>query len=799
MAASTTTNQQQRPAAPATAKVPAGAVKMARTYLDAKGLPQKSLYPVPVDADERRTDHVLLQCPHLRNINGGGKERCAEKQWLLPTEPALFCPRHGKQLEAADKGPSKLAQTAAAAKELHGRSAAPWLIPLAGVAAETALHLAGAGPVETSAAVPALAIGTYYVAKRTLTKRAIKKKRLEKGQREGRRYQALTRRARLTALQGAEGGLWLTGLAAADVTSRAGAVVAAAAMVRWAVGAAAWWRSADRRRLRGNVKVQTPVTAHVAAPDPVQLRAVTTWKALIGKAGGPIPGTELVEFQRLPNCPVGAGQRTLLPNWSAKVVATVAGSVNMRASRTDLLGSIAAAYQCTYADVSFTADESDLSIGWLRVQPDNPLAEVGMWAGPSATDWKKGTSVVGRFDDGKPIIYQWWTKQGAAHDLIGGSSGGGKSEFIAQLLLASLHSGGLVTDWVGDPQGGQSFGALKDQVDWFARDVSEIQLMLLAAVKEMFRRNDELTRNNIKTWRATKDMPLLVITLDEVQSYLGDAGIVHELVTKLAGMGRKCGIKMRLSTQIIAAYNLGGDTYIKDQVKTGQTMTFRSETDQAGRSAIEGDSLIDPTALPKRWGANTCAAGESTAGLMFVQGIHGRDVYGRADYTGEKMEAWLVDPNGDPSVSPGQFGPDAQRESGVLWADRKERARRLIEAGRNDEDILSGGKALELIEAAAVASVTKQAVRTPPAGQAPLPDRARDTVLAAAAEAAGANGLVERSAIVAAVKGKVADGTRDKALTDLVAAGDLRRIRNGLYEVPGVAKARQLELGEATQ
>jgi hypothetical protein len=798
MAATTT----QRPAAlPTNAprKLPAGAAKMSKIYMDEKGLPQKSLTPVPVDADDRRTAHQPHQCPHMAVINGGGRQRCAEKEWLLPGAKPLFCPLHGKELEKAEKGPSQLEEVLLAAKALHGRSARPWLIPGVAVLADTVLHAGGIGAFESGLSAPVLAAGVFVVTRRTLTVRAVKRNRLEKGERTGRRYAAIVRQSRRYAWYAGEAGLWAAALAGTDITHLPGVVVAGLGMARWALGCRDWWKSADERRKRGaEVAVIKPESAPVAAPDPVRLQAVTTWVTLIGCAVGPLAGTELVDFQRLPACEVGATERTRLPNWSAKVVATVPGSINMRANRPDLLGRIAAAYRCTYADVSFAADESDLSIAWVRVQPDNLLAEVKMWTGPSATDWKRGVSRVGRFDDGKAILYRWWTAGGAAHDLIGGSSGGGKSEFVAQLLLASLHSNGLVLDWVGDPQGGQSFGVLKDQVDWFARDKNEIKLMLLAAVKEMYRRNDDLSRNNIKTWFASVAMPLLVITLDEVQSYIDDPEILY-LLKCLAGQGRKCGIKLRLITQIIAAYNLGGDTYIKDQVKTGQTFTFRSETDVAGRSAVEGDSPIDPTALPKVWGPNTCAAGETTAGLTFVQGIHGRDVYGRTDYTGDDLTPWLVDAAGDPSVCPGRFGPEAQQESGVLWGDRKERAIRLLQAGRSDEDLLPGGKALDLIEAASVSAATRTVVRTPEGGQAPLPDRARDVVYAAARDTAGTSGMVERSAIVAAVKGKVADGTLNKALTELVATGDLLRPKNGLYVVAGMAKARQMDIGEAGQ
>jgi hypothetical protein len=766
--------------------LPIGAVKMSRTYLDHRNLPCKSPYPVPVDADERRTAHVLHQCPHKRVVNGGGRERCEDKAWLLPADRPRFCPDHGEKLTpVADDKPPALLAVAAETVQLHGRSVAPWAVPAACLLGDAAMAVADLGAGDVAWVAPALAGVGYTAVRRRLTRQAIQHRRIERGQRDGKRVAAIRAKARRAAWVGAEIGAWGALLAELDLTSTVGVGVAALGMARWAVGAYPWWKRADERRDRGQpavvVDVAVAAEQQQAPPDPVQLRAVTTWKTLIGCANGPLAGTELVDFKRLPACPVGAASRTRLPNWSAKVVPVVTGSINMRENRPNLLGRIAAAYGCTYADVSFTADESDLGVGWLRVQPDNVLAETRMWSGPGVCDWKRGLSQVGRFDDDQPIIYRWWTKAGAAHDLIGGSSGGGKSEFIAQLLLASLNSDGLVIDWVGDPQGGQSFGALKDKVDWFARDVAEIRLMLLAALKEMLRRNDELSKNNIKTWQPSRAMPLLVITLDEVQAYIDDP-IVLELVEKLAGQARKCGIKLRLSTQIIAAYNLGGSTYIKDQVKTGQTIVFRSETDVAGRSAVESDSMIDPTMLPKVWGPNTCAAGETTAGLLFVQGLHGRDVYGRTDFTGEKVDHWLSD-----NLTPGVFGPEAQAVSGVLWGERKQRAALLLAAGRSDADLLSKGAAVELIEAAKTATQTGEPVRATPVVDSGASPASRDLVLAAAKACAGPDRRARREEIAAGVAGQMADGTFAKALTDLVAAGKLIRVKSGknsLYEVP---------------
>ncbi|GAA2347070.1 hypothetical protein [Dactylosporangium salmoneum] len=757
---------------------PAGAARMQSWFIDpGTGIRQRMPHPVPVNDDNEPTGHVRHLCPKKINANGGGTTACDTAAWLLPGETAPFCPKHGEKLQPpAERGQSAI--VAKAAVERYGASLWPWTLPAAGGVADVALSLADTG-VSTLAAAPVLAAGAFFVTKRTLTRRAVKRGRIEKGQRSGRRVWEIRRKAVDAAQYGAEAGLWATAFAATDAMALPGLLVWAAAMARWAIGCKRWWDAAEARRLRGvpaPVAVAQPEVEVAAAPDPVQLRAESTWATIIGCNGGPLAGTKLADFRRLPNCPIRASERTVLPNWTATVVAANPGTINMREQRPLLLGRIAAAYGCTYADVSFTADESDLGVAYLRVQPDNLLAEVKMWQGAGASDWKKGVSRIGRHDDGADIRYTWWTSTGAAHDLISGCTGSGKSELVAQLLLTSLHSDGLVLDWVGDPQGGQSYGLLKDAVDWFARDKTEITLMLLAALKEMLRRNDELAKNNIKTWRPTKDMPLLAITLDEVQSYIDDP-VILDLVEKLVGQGRKCGIKMRLITQVPAAYNLGGSTYIKEQLKAGQTLIFRAMTDIAGRSAVEGDCPIDPVQLPARWGKHTCNAGETTAGLMFVQGLNARDVYGRSDYTGDDMAVWLADP------TPGVFGPEAQLESGVLWGDRRERVKRLLAAGRADEDLLPGGKAVELIQAAAVAAATGTVVRlSQPAPE--MPGTSRDVVLQAAQAAAGSDGVVTKKAIEQATK-DMPDGTRNGALTDLVAAGKLRRIRNGVYEVPG--------------
>jgi predicted transcriptional regulator of viral defense system len=48
-------------------------------------------------------------------------------------------------------------------------------------------------------------------------------------------------------------------------------------------------------------------------------------------------------------------------------------------------------------------------------------------------------------------------------------------------------------------------------------------------------------------------------------------------------------------------------------------------------------------------------------------------------------------------------------------------------------------------------------------------------------------GVVERGRLCQEVRGEVSDSARDKAIGALIEKGELRRIKNGLYEVPDLA------------
>lgn len=744
-----------RPAAagaPAKPAVPAGAAKMQTWYIDGRGRRVRLEQPVPVNADDERTAHLRHHC----KASG-----CKHFEWILPKGKQRYCPDHGGALVAAEGRGQRRKVMAREVLALHGASALPWLALVALAVAAVAVQLAAADPLLLAGAVPVLWLAGYWLG------RLVKARRL--GQHAALAAAWLTVAAAGPALLGWPGNmLWL------------------ALVAGWWLRAHPWWAKVDRRR-RSSVAPAAPVAAIEAGParlDPIQQHAIDTWASRIGQPNGPLAGTYLSDVRHLPGVKAGGPDRPRKPNLTGTIRSTVPGAINMREARPNLVGRIAAAFGVSYGDVSFAADPNDLSIAYVRICPDNPLAEVRHYTGPDPEDWRRGWSTVGWFDDGEGLVYAWWTEIGAVHDLISGCTGSGKSELVLQLILRSLHSRGLVMDWLGDPQGGQSYGAVKERVAYFAPTQADIRWMLIAALKEMNRRTLHLAEHNIKTWRASREMPLIVITLDEVQKYIGDAAIA-EMIAALVGQGRKAGIKMRLITQVPAAYALGNTIYIKEQLLAGQAFTFRAETQLAGRHASEGDEMIDPTMLPKRWGKYTCGEGKTTAGLCFVKGVYGRDLFARVAYTGEDMAVWLYDADGNLTVTPGDMSDEAVAVAGVLWTGRHQRARLALTGGADDRGLLNSADAQALIDEAAALEaagydLSKVLSSANASGAGTV---ARDQVHAAAAAAANDNaGVATRQAIIDRTP-DMATSTRDGAIGDLVAAGSLERIKNGHYRL----------------
>jgi hypothetical protein len=270
----------------------------------------------------------------------------------------------------------------------------------------------------------------------------------------------------------------------------------------------------------------------------------------------------------------------------------------------------------------------------LMVLATNPLHEPHRWAGPSL-DPATGIAAIGCYADGNPAPYRFYRYgSGPMHDLISGTTDAGKSSLVGLLLAEERHSG-LIVSWVIDPQRGQSLPDWTEAVDWFAGTSAEAMRMLRAARGAMYGRNAFLatvawTDDQARARRGrgyfdpSPEMPVLSLTIEEAHVILAIPE-ARQIAEDIAKMGRKCGVRLRLITQVPLLDQLGGSTTLRDMVASGNVIVFRTANRLTGTVAFNGVLPVDPARLPRQF-----PNGSATAGLGFVLGPSDRPVTMRA-------------------------------------------------------------------------------------------------------------------------------------------------------------------------
>jgi len=93
-------------------------------------------------------------------------------------------------------------------------------------------------------------------------------------------------------------------------------------------------------------------------------------------------------------------------------------------------------------------------------------------------------------------------------------------------------------------------------------------------------------------------MPLLVITIFEAHALLALDG-ARAIAEDIGKMSRKCGIKLRLETQVPLLDQLGNSTTLRDMVVSGNVVVFRTANRLTGQVAFNGNLPVDPASHPE--------------------------------------------------------------------------------------------------------------------------------------------------------------------------------------------------------
>ena len=660
--------QQRRP-------LPKGAKAWQRQYLDKDGNPRKSEFPVPVDEAGQITHHVRHVCQHKDKAGGGNMAKipCGMEMWLEPSAKAKHCPEHGDQLvpDGGKPGREPLIPWGEMWKGV-ARPCRPMWALAAELAAGVAAHQAHVPALDLLAAGVALAGGGYLGMRGYLTRREQRSGRLDKGQRDGRNWRTILRRARATFYMTLAGGGWTAWFASVDPHSAAGLAALGVLPAAWAVGSQTWRRYVDRDENRPSAPTPaaTPAAGEQHGPDkPTDVQALAAQYAGQWKADSQIPNSRLDEttFEKT-EC-----------GWRMVVVATKRGALSNLGGESvnATIRKVAACFDVPRSAVTWIEEWDDNpNRALLLVQPDNPLHETIPGEPVGIVDINNAVASMGKRIDAMQLSTTLFKPGwGAPSRLLIGTKGSGKTELLKRLLMAMLRARvldkqgrpiRLVAPFLHDPppKCGADYGAFRRLVSGFSADSETLHMIVDAIAREMERRyytlssavwHDEKGRphEGEQTWDPVTMGPVISLVLDEFHINAKEEALLAKL-DPFARTMRGAGIEVVVATHGSTIEDVGKQV-IRDMLAGGEAWLLRTTLGLNAALATGGQLTGDPRNLPRIPGMLYQAAGEDAT--MMARAAYD-DPGALYDMLYDDENVPLIQPVGWPQETLDAFGPE---------------------------------------------------------------------------------------------------------------------------------------------
>ncbi|WP_449477302.1 plasmid transfer protein TraB [Streptomyces abikoensis] len=280
---------------------------------------------------------------------------------------------------------------------------------------------------------------------------------------------------------------------------------------------------------------------------------------------------------------------------------------------------IASALDLPRTAVRFLPDPDSERRGELIIVPEDMLAEMAEWEGPSNLGGSIAEPlIIGRYDDGAPLVI-WLpgdpaAKRNSTHVLIAGGTGSGKGDTALNLLSEILSRRDVIV-WFSDPKMFQDFAPLRPGLDWGAEGGTDTEVMVEAVKAVIPARTRWLGAHGYRQWvpeaaeqqndlghtcrqdgRACgcEGMPFLVSWFEEAANTLRNLG--DDAFTGIAQEARSAGVALVVSLQ--------RPSY--DQMSTSTRASLPSVIALGCDPRDEGfslpDAVIDAGAHPGAWG-----------------------------------------------------------------------------------------------------------------------------------------------------------------------------------------------------
>ncbi|MEU4891931.1 plasmid transfer protein TraB [Streptomyces sp. NPDC044780] len=283
------------------------------------------------------------------------------------------------------------------------------------------------------------------------------------------------------------------------------------------------------------------------------------------------------------------------------------------------LSHIASALDLPTSAVRYTPDPGSARRGELVIVPEDMLAEVVEWEGPSNLGGSIAEPlVIGRYDDGSPLLV--WLPgdpeegRNSTHILIAGGTGSGKGDAALDLLTEILSRRDVLV-WLSDPKAFQDFAPLREGLDWGVEGGTGTEVMVEALQAVIPDRTRWLGAHGYRQWvpeaaqqqnspeHTCRDdgrpcgcpgMPFLVGWFEEAANTLRNLG--DDAFTGIAQEARSAGVSLVVSLQ--------RPSY--DQMSTSTRASLPSVIALGCDARDEGFSLPDTVlaagAHPGSWG-----------------------------------------------------------------------------------------------------------------------------------------------------------------------------------------------------
>ena len=326
------------------------------------------------------------------------------------------------------------------------------------------------------------------------------------------------------------------------------------------------------------------------------------WAANIASKGGPLPESYLLDPQ------IG-------PRKERYTVQLRAGRQSIATAMTALT-LLASGLHVAQEDIVIERHASgDASRICLTVVRKSPIKVSQPYTGPQwdydpATG--NGTVFLGPYADGDALApWKVFTRNSLWGGIVIGGIGSGKSRLL-ESLLCSMRDSGLIATFYGDPQGGTSSDALASNATWAARGNEQIMAMLRGLDRLVYWRGIENSSKGRSGFTPRPTRPGVVVVIDECHMILSDEIYGTEataICERIGRVGRKLGIALVLASQEGDLSTFGGSNALRNAARRGNTVVLRTLNPQAV-SVLKLD--FDPSLLPDLPGYGYTVAAEGT-------------------------------------------------------------------------------------------------------------------------------------------------------------------------------------------